>query len=215
MGVWLSMSVKNLPIYAKGKGEETGRRLLRLVITSVLWGVRKPSPAVMKGSVLHAAVLTAPMLEREKKNPSAQRRLTGVYIWAEVCHRCAFSARPVEFFHHSFMMKSDSFLWEGNSEWITQINVTAMVDWQAVNRRSCAAGPRLMFRSEAKKKCKELKSQAQIKSRLFGAVQHLEKYTIMRIRLLLWLLFQWSKPLYIWWLLQFNWSIYYILYHVA
>lgn len=48
-----------------------------------------------------------------------------------------------------------------------------------------------------KKKCKELKSQAQIKSRLFAAVQHLEKYTIMRIKLLLWLLFQWSKPLYL------------------
>lgn len=54
------------------------------------------------------------------------------------------------------------------------------------------------------KKCKELKSQAQIKSGLFAAVQHLEKYTITRIKLLLWLLFRWSKPLYLCWLLQFN-----------
>lgn len=55
------------------------------------------------------------MLER-KKNSSTQPRLTGVSIWAEVCHRCVFSARPVEFFHHAFLMKSDSFLREGNCE---------------------------------------------------------------------------------------------------
>lgn len=71
----------------------------------------------------------------EKKNPSAQARLTGVYMWAEVCHRCVFSARPVEFFHLAFLMKSDSFLREGNCERITQIKVTP---WTTDTPWTCA-----------------------------------------------------------------------------
>lgn len=77
---------------------------------------RKPSPAVTEGSVLHTAVLkSAIMLKGKKKNPWVQPRLTGVCTWAEVCHRCVFSARPVEFFRHEFLTKSDSFLRGGAS----------------------------------------------------------------------------------------------------
>lgn len=69
-----------------------------------------------------------------------------------MCRRCGFSARPVEFFHHAFLMKSDSFLREGNCERITQVNVTSVHDAHAVFKHSCAAGPRLFCKSEAKKK---------------------------------------------------------------
>lgn len=57
----------------------------------------------------------------EGKNP----RLTGVYTWTEVCQRCVFSVRPVEFFHYAFLMKSDSFLLEGNSMHVNAIRRVA------------------------------------------------------------------------------------------
>lgn len=184
MGVWLCMSVKNLPIYAKGKGKGRNRsKLFKACNYVCVMRRKKAEPCSYEGisppCCCSHYTESGIMLER-KKSLSATQTYWRLHMGRGVSQVRVFCA-PSRVFPPRI----------SDEEWQLSLRGKLWVDYA----NKCHPHGRLTRREQAlmcgwsptyvqkwgQKKCRELTSQAQIKSRLFAAVQHLEKYTIMRI----------------------------------
>lgn len=143
----------------RGKGEETRWGSLRLVITSVLWGVEESRALQLWRDQSSAVGLNTRKsgIMLKEKNPWAQPRLTGVCTWAEVCHRCVFFCAPSRVFPPRI----------SDEEWQLSPSGRSALRKQMPSSPLRRRGPQLCtVQSEAKNinSCQDIKPQAQIKT---------------------------------------------------